>query len=133
MIITLFFVALIISAIAVFVYLEHEYYDGFNLYTCYAGIFGCIGLLVCIILILCAHVGVDNQIEVAQIHRAGIEHRYEATNSQYEDIAKATVLKEIEEWNTEVTADRYWCNHPMTSWFYSKDFVKSLELIDTTK
>ena len=133
MIITLFFVALIISGIAVFAYEEYRYGYGYNLYTFCASFIGSICLLTCIILILLAHVGVDNQIEVAKIHRAGIEQRYDAINSQCEDISKVTVLQEVEEWNRKVTVDRYWCNHPMTSWFFSKEYVNSLELIDTTK
>lgn len=133
MIITLFCVALIISAIVVFVYLEHEYCYGINLYTYFAGIFGSIGLVFCIILILLAHVGIDNQIEVAKIKKESIEQRYNILNSECEDISDVSVLQEVEKWNTNVVSSRYWCNHPMTNWFYSKDFVNSLELIDTTK
>ena len=133
MIITLFFVALIISGIAVFAYEKYQYDYGFNLYTCYTSFIGSICLFICILIIMFAHVGVDNQIDVGQIHRAGIEQRYDAINSQYEDISKVTVLQEVEEWNRKVTFDRYWCNRPMTSWFFSKEYVNSLELIDTTK
>ena len=133
MIITLFCVALIISGIAVFAYEEYQYGDGINLYTFFAGFFGSVGLVVCIILILLAHAGVDNQIEVAKIQKESIEQRYDILNSEFENISDVSVLQEVEEWNTKVTSDRYWCNHPMTSWFFSKEYVNSLELIDITK
>lgn len=133
MIITLFFVALIVSGIVICAYEEHVYGYGLNGYTLLADTYGVIGLFICFIFIMYAHVGVENSIEIAQIRRAGIEQRYEAINSQYEDISKVTVLQEVEEWNKEVTSDRYWCDNPMTSWFFSKKYVQSLELIDTTK
>lgn len=131
MIITLFFVALIISGIAVYIYEEREYGDGlFNLYTCSSCMIGTIGLLTCIIVIIIAHTGVDNNIEINRIRRESIEQRYDALQSQCEDISDISVLQDIADWNIDVTNTRYWSNHPMTSWFYSKREVQSLELID---
>ena len=130
MIITLFFVALIISGIAVFGYFEHEYYVGDNLYTLISGLIGSIGLFICIVFIISAHVGVDNQIEVNRIRKESIEKRYEAVVSEYEDISDVSVLHEVEDWNKDVTIYKYWCNHPMTNWFFSKKLAQSLDLID---
>lgn len=133
MIITLFFVALIISGISVFCYEEHTYCWGDNPYTYISCLFGTIGLFICILFIIFAHVGVDNSIEVYRIQKESIEQRYDAMVSQYEDISDISVLQEVEEYNVDVTRYKYWCNHPMTSWFFSKDVAKSLELIDITK
>ena len=133
MIITLFFIALIISGIAVFCYEYHEYCSGDNVYTYLSCFIGSIGLFICITFIICAHVGVDNSIEVYRIRKESIEQRYDTMTSQYEDISDISVLQEVEEWNVDVTRYKYWCNHPMTSWFFSKDVAKSLELIDMTK
>ena len=130
MIITLFFVVLFISGIIVYIHEDHEYGDGFNLYTCSSCMIGTIGLLVCIIVIIITHTGVDNNIEINRIRRESIEQRYDAIQSQYEDISDVSVLNDIAEWNMDVTNARYWSNHPMTSWFYSKKEVQSLELID---
>ena len=124
MIITLFFVALIISGIVVFVI------DEWNSYTPFACVTGGIGLLVCSILIMCAHVGVDNQLEVNRIQREGIERRYDVLQSQCEDMSDISVLQDITEWNMDATRYRYWCNNPMTSWFYSEKIAQSLEPID---
>lgn len=130
MIITLFFVALIISGFAVFGYFEHKYYVGDNMYTYISCLIGSICLLVCIVFIISAHVGVDNQIEVNRIRKESIEKKYEVVISQYEDISTVSVLQEIADWNKDVTIYKYWCNHPMTSWFFSKKIAQSLDLID---
>lgn len=132
MIITLFFVALIISGIVVFfVCGDYKYCFCFNPYTVLSCLLGTIGLFICIMFIISAHVGVDNSIEVYRIRKESIEQRYDTIVSQYEDISDIYVLQEVEEWNIYVTRYKYWCNQPMTSWFFSKDFAKSLELIDT--
>lgn len=130
MIITLFFVALIVSGIVVFEYEEHEYGMGFNMYTINSCMIGAIGLFTCIIFIMYAHVGVDNQVEVNRIQRESIERRYDTLTSQCEDMSDISVLQDIAEWNMNATKYRYWCNQPMTSWFYSKKVAQSLELID---
>ena len=130
MIITLFFLALIISGIAVFYYEDHEYCDGVNLYSVISCFFGAIGLFICIAFIISAHVGVDNSIEVYRIQKESIEQRYDAMASQYEDISDISVLQEVEKWNIDVTKYKYWCSHPVTNWFYSKKIAQSLELID---
>ena len=75
MIITLFFVALIISGIAVFCYENHEYCCGNNAYTCISCVLGSICLFICILLIIFAHVGIDNSIEVYRIQKESIEQR----------------------------------------------------------
>lgn len=133
MIITLFFVALIISGIAVFCYENHEYCCGDNPYTYISCLLGTIGLFICILFIIYAHVGVDNSIEVYRIQKESIEQRYDSISSNYEDISYVSVLQEVEKWNIDVTRYKYWCNNPLTSCFFSKDVAQSLELIDITK
>lgn len=106
----------------------------------YKGIVYAIGLLftvcggliafimaVCIII---AHVGVDAQIEENRIEYESLCQRYEIVTSEYEDVSKSDVIKDIAEWNKNVYSEKHWANNPWTSWFYSKRVADNLKMIE---
>lgn len=84
-------------------------------------------MAVCIII---AHVGVDAQIEKNRIEYESLCQRYEIVTSEYEDVSKSDVIKDIAEWNKGVYHYKHWANNPWTSWFYSKRVADDMKMIE---
>lgn len=82
------------------------------------------------ICIICAHVGVDAIIEENRIEYESLCQRYEIVTSEYEDVSKSDVIKDIAEWNKNVYSEKHWAYNPWTSWFYSKRVADSVEMIE---
>lgn len=92
----------------------------------------CGGLIAFImaICIIIAHVGVDAQIEENRIEYESLCKRYEIVTSEYEDVSKSDVIKDIAEWNKDVYSEKHWANNPWTSWFYSKRVADDMKMIE---
>ena len=82
------------------------------------------------ICIICAHVGVDAQIEENRIEYESLCQRYEIVTSEYEDVSKSDVIKDIAEWNKDVYSCKHWAYNPWTNWFYSKRVADDLKMIE---
>ena len=82
------------------------------------------------ICIICAHVGVDAQIEENRIEYESLCERYEIVTSEYEDVSKSDVIKDIAEWNKNVYSEKHWAYNPWTSWFYSKRVADDMKMIE---
>ena len=82
------------------------------------------------ICIICAHVGVDAQIEKNRIEYEALRERQEIVESKYEDVSKSDVIKDIAEWNKKVYSCKHWANNPWTSWFYSKRVADDMKMIE---
>ena len=80
--------------------------------------------------ILLAHVGVDAKIEENRIEYESLCQRYEIVTSEYEDVSKSDVIKDIAEWNKDVYSYKHWAYNPWTSWFYSKRVADELKMIE---
>ena len=85
-------------------------------------------IMLCVIII--AHFGVDAQIEKNRIEYEALCERQEVAMSEYEDVSKSEVIKDIAEWNKMVYSSKHWAYNPWTSWFYSKRVVDELEMIE---
>ena len=92
----------------------------------------CGGLIAFImaICIIIAHVGVDATIEGNRIEYESLCQRYEIVTSEYEDVSKSDVIKDIAEWNKKVYSTKHWAYNPWTNWFYSKRVADELEMIE---
>ena len=84
-------------------------------------------MTICIII---AHVGVDAQIEENRIEYESLCQRYEIVTSEYEDVSKSDVIKDIAEWNKKVYSTKHWAYNPWTNWFYSKRVADELKMIE---
>ena len=91
---------------------------------------GFIIALVMVFLIIMTHVGVDVTIEKNRIKYESLCERYELITSEYEDVSKSDVIKDITEWNLYVYSEKHWANNPWANWFYSKRVADSLEMIE---
>lgn len=80
--------------------------------------------------IICAHVGVDATIEENRIEYESLCERYEIVTSEYEDVSKSDVIKDIAEWNKKVYSTKHWAYNPWTSWFYSKRVADDMKMIE---
>lgn len=85
------------------------------------------------ICIISAHVGVDAVIEENRIEYESLCQRYEIVTSEYEDVSKSDVIKDIAEWNKNVYSEKHWANNPWTSWFYSKRVADDLKMIERSE
>ena len=91
---------------------------------------GFICLIFCIIGIICAYVGENKNIEMNNIEYESLCNRLEIINSDYEDMSKSDVIKDVSEWNKMVLEKKYWSKNPWTSWFFSQKVVNELKYID---
>ena len=91
---------------------------------------GFIFLIGCIIGIICAHAVENKNIEMNNIEYEGLCQRLEIVNSEYEDMSKSDVIKDVSEWNKMVLEKKYWSKNPWTSWFFSQKVVDDLKYID---
>ena len=91
---------------------------------------GFVCLICCIVGIICAHVGENKNIEMNNIEYEGLCQRLEIVNSEYEDMSKSDVIKDVSEWNKMVLEKKYWSKNPWTSWFFSQKVVDELKYIE---
>ena len=106
----------------------------------YEGVVYMIGLLsaVCggliafimVMVIIVNHVGVDATIEENRIEYEALCERQEIVESEYEDVSKSDVIKDIAEWNKDVYSYKHWAYNPWTNWFYSKRVADELKMIE---
>ena len=91
---------------------------------------GAFAAIIMMLAIIIAHVGVNATIAEKQIVYESLCERQELISSEYEDVSKSDVIKDIAEWNKEVYSYKHWAYNPWTSWFYSKRVADSMEMIE---
>lgn len=125
----LFISAMVITAICIVIFdkTSNDTIEGIALIT------WVIGLMVTVVMaamIAFAHCGVSVTIECNRTTYESLCDRIEAISSDYEDVSKSDVIKDVAEWNKEVYSQKYWAYNPWTSWFYSKRIVDELKPIE---
>lgn len=93
-------------------------------------ILGCIAMVACITIIICQHSTATTQINKNKIQYESLQKRLEIVNSEYEDVSKSDVIKDIADWNQEVYNYNYWNNNLFTNWMYSDKVAESYKYID---
>lgn len=79
---------------------------------------------------LSEHIGTEREVRMRQIRYESLCKRLEVIKSDYEDVSKSEVIKDIAEWNQEVYDYKYWTDNIWTSWLFNKKIADSLEYID---
>lgn len=127
-------IALIIALVITVIGIVILGVDPYNfIIECVGGVSALVGTVVvlCMIMaIIFAHVGVDVRIEENKIEYDSLCERYEIITSEYEDVSKSDVIKDIAEWNTRVHGYKYWAYSPWTNWFYSKRIADEMRMIE---
>lgn len=97
------------------------------------GVFFGVGAIVAFFMmltIITEHVGVSATIAENRIEYESLCERKELISSEYEDVSKSEVIKDIAEWNKEVYTYKHWAYNPWTSWFHSKRIADNMEMIE---
>lgn len=89
-----------------------------------------IASIIVLTLILMVHASVDNEIEKNKIKYESLVARQEIVRSEYEDVSKSDVIRDVSEWNQMVQSNKYWGYNPWTNWFYSRRVVDELKFIE---
>lgn len=92
--------------------------------------FGGIASGICLMILLGKNIGVSNNIEKDNIKYESLCKRLEIVESEYEDVSKSDVIKDIAEWNSDVVNDKYWASSLWTNWFFNKRQIDNLKTID---
>ena len=95
-----------------------------------SALIGMVCLAICLIIILGTHICVQRTININQMEYESLCKRLEIINSDYEDVSKSEVVKDIAEWNKEVYNYKYWTFNPWTNWMYSKRVANELKYIE---
>ena len=93
-------------------------------------IVGGVATAIMVLTIIMNHIGIEKAIYDKQMDRASLVKRLEIVDSDYEDISKSEIYKEVYEWNKDVHSHKYWGSNPWTNWFYDKDYCEALRYID---
>lgn len=100
---------------------------------CYLGFaLGVINALItisCAILIIVSDCTADRTIQKNRMEYEALLKRYEIINSEYEDVSKSDVIKDIAEWNIKVYNTKYWTNSLWTNWFNPQEIADNMEYI----
>lgn len=123
MIITLIAIAAVVLGF-VFIVIDWE---GFG---CGLVSIGVVAFILCIGLILAGHIGEDIRIEKNKIEYESLCKRQEIINSEYEDVSKSEVIKDIAKWNRNVMSTKYWTYNPWTNWFFSKRVADAMQYVE---
>ena len=86
-------------------------------------------LITSLIIIIAAHATANACIQKNKIKYEGLCKRYKIITSEYEDVSKSDVIRDITEWNVEVYKAKYWAENPWTNWFNSKKVANNLYYI----
>ena len=122
-------ILLVILFITGFIITRRYEYDDIDFFGIMMMLFSGAAIIVCIIMIICVHVGADYKINEDRIQYEGLCLRLETISSDYEDVSKSEVIKDVTEWNTQVYYDQYWLNNPWTNWFHSRKRVEAKQYI----
>ena len=128
MIITLIFVLMIIIGLIAIKIDTWGDLDILEILTMTFG-FGIVGLLVCIIVISTRHACAGKIIYSNQIYHDGLCKRLEVAQSDYEDVSKSQVIRDVSEWNIDVYNTKYWSESLWTNWFNPKDIADNMDYI----
>ena len=92
-------------------------------------ILGCIVMLGCLTTIICHHAMTTKKINKNKIQYESLQRRLEIVDSEYEDVSKSDVIKDIANWNQVAYDYNYWNSNLFTNWMYSDKIAKSYKYI----
>lgn len=136
MILTLILLGLVFLGIFLMIVgpkISRYYDDDICLIGMTLSIFFGIILLICLCLISIEHLDAyeSKAIELDRMeYEALMQEKELAMNSEYDDIGRITVTKDIVEWNKKVYTSKRAIDHKWINWFHSKRIVDELHYID---
>lgn len=86
-------------------------------------------LIISLIIIICVHVCANNEIQKNKVEYEGLCNRYDIIKSEYEDVSKSDLIRDITAWNIKVYNTKYWSENLLTNWFNPKKIADNLYYI----
>lgn len=126
MIITIIFILMIIIGL---ITIKIDKYGDLDVLELLVITLGIVGLLICVVLISTQYACAGKIIYSNQIYHDGLCKRLEVVQSDYEDVSKSQVIKDVSEWNMEVYNTKYWSESLWTNWFNPKDIADNMDYI----
>ena len=91
--------------------------------------FGIVFLSISLLIIIATHAFADKVIQRNKIQYEGLCKRYKIITSEYEDVSKSDVIRDITEWNMSVYNTKYWTENQLTNWFNPRKIADNLYYI----
>ena len=131
MIWTIIFVAVLVVSIVLLVIAYNNYIDWMLLIGVVFIVFSGVGAIFSLVMIAINHCAIDQKITKYQMKHDSIVKEVEALEQDTDEkVSRVTMIKDVQEWNSDVYSQKYWSESPWTNWFYSKEVVDSLEYIE---
>lgn len=86
-------------------------------------------LILSFIIIIFVHATANNEIQKNKVEYEGLCKRYDIIKSEYEDVSKSDVIRDITAWNIKVYNTKYWSENLLTNWFNPKKIADNLYYI----
>lgn len=128
MILTLIFLGMVILGIIILIN-RSPYNDFWDYLGALSLGIGLMFLFVSVTIIASNHIKASKVVHENKLKYESLCKRCEIIKSEYEDVSKSDLIKDINEWNMQVYDTKYWTNNPWTSWFHSKKIADNLEYI----
>lgn len=89
-----------------------------------------LGTIICVPSTIIEHCNTSKKIYTKQLEYESLVKQCQAASSEYENMSKISVIKDVYEWNEYVYDAKYWSKSLWTNWFFNQKVVESLEYID---
>lgn len=131
MIWTIIFVAVLVVSIILHRIAENSDVGWLYIVSVILAFLSVISIIVALYRISASHCAVDTTIVVNRMEYDSIVKEVEALEQDTDEkVSRVTVIKDVNEWNSDVYVIKYWAESPWTNWFYNKKIVDSLEYIE---
>lgn len=131
MIWTIIFVAVLVVSIILYRIAENSDVGWLYIVSVILAFLSVISIIVALYNISTSHYAVDATITVKQMEHDSIVKEVDALEQDTDEkVSRVTVIKDVNEWNSDVYVIKYCAESPWTNWFYSKEVVDSLEYIE---
>lgn len=92
-------------------------------------VLGLTSLIISLLIIIGMHATANKNIQKNKMEYEGLCKRYEIIKSEYEDVSKSDVIRDITVWNMKVYDTKYWSENLWTNWFNPKKIADNLDYI----
>lgn len=93
-------------------------------------VLGGLSIFISIALLIVLHATADYDIITNHEEYHSLLYSIELIDSEYEDISKTELIKDISEWNMKVLSKRHYNDSLWTGWFIPDKVVEEMELIE---
>lgn len=105
-------------------------YWGDNTIQALTAIFSGMALIISIVVICVNAIKADYNVQQNKIKYDSLVQRLEIVNTEYEDVSKSDVIKDVAEWNAMVNSQKYWNDNILIGVYFNNKVVENLEYIE---